>query len=234
MRRFAAYTLFFISLLTLIALLLNLAQTVAGYGGLGMAATMWACFGAVYALLLVEPMVRAALLIRREPDVERTRRVEDMGALAAIYSGIKTPRFYVYGSDKLEVMVTGIGRNTTVLLSAGAARLDESLLRAILAHEFGHIRLGHSVVRLAIYGSLLTLAILANSVPMVALLANFCALWAMRTMEYAADRDAARIVGAADIRAALAHVGQVTGDSPGWLSYFSAHPTFRARIARLA
>lgn len=234
MRRITRFTLFFASLLILVALLDNLARTLAGFGGVGVAATMWACFGAVYALLLLEPMVRAALLIRREPDIASIRRVEHIGALAAADSGIQTPRFYVYESDKLDVMVTGMAQGTTVLMSAGAARLDEGLMRAILAHEFGHIRLRHSLVRLAIYGSLLTLAILTSNTPFVVLLANFFALWAMRQMEYAADRHAAGIVGAAEIRAALVHVAEATGDAPVWQALLSAHPTFRDRIGRLS
>lgn len=227
------YLLLFVSLLAMVGLIEALAKAVAGYGGLGFAVTLWACFGAAYAWLLLEPMVRPMLLMRRAVHDDREWRVREIGVGMAQDSGTENPKFYVYDSDRFDVMVSGIGRGVTILVSGAAAELDERRLRSILAHEFGHIKLRHAVIRLTMYGSLLTLAILGQSVTAVVLPANLFVLWTMRQMEFAADREAARVVGRDNVREALEHVGSVLGDIPGWQSAFSTHPTFRDRIARM-
>lgn len=228
------YLLLFVSLLSMVALIEALAKAVSGFGGFGFALTLWACFGAAYGWMLVEPMIRALLLKRLSVDVVSLHLVKRIGARVAHDSGSPTPRFYVYDSTKFDVMVTGIGKGVTIMVSGTAARLDEIKLRSVLAHEFGHIRQKHAVVRVALYGSLLTLAIIGNSTALVALPANFFVLWTMRQMEFAADREAARVVGAGDFKEALAHVASVLGDIPAWQSVFSTHPSFRARISRLS
>jgi Zn-dependent protease with chaperone function len=227
------YLLLFASLLSMVALIEALAKAVAGYGGFGFAVTLWACFGAAYGWLLVEPMIRALLLKRKTVDACRHRRVRRIGERIARDSGTPYPRFYMYESTKFDVMVTGIGKGVTILVSGAAAQLDDNQLRSVLAHEFGHIRLKHALIRLTMYGSLLSLAVISNSSTMIALPANFFVLWTMRQMEFAADRDAARLVGADNVRAALEHVDAVLGDIPAWQSFFSTHPTFRSRISRL-
>lgn len=227
------YLLLFVSLLAMVGLIEALAKAVAGYGGLGFAVTLWACFGAAYAWLLLEPMIRPLLLMRKAVHDSSERRVREIGAGVAKESGTANPKFYVYDSDKFDVMVSGIGRGVTILVSGAAADLGDRQLRSILAHEFGHIRLRHSLIRLTMYGSLLTLAIVGQSVTAVVLPANLFVLWTMRQMEFAADRDAARVVGRNNVREALEHVGQVLGDIPAWQSAFSTHPTFRDRIARM-
>lgn len=227
------YVLLFVCLLSMVALIEALAKAVSGYGGFGFAVTLWACFGAAYGWLLVEPMIRALLLMRRTVRDSSDRRVRRIGLQVAGESGTDCPKFYVYESAQFEVMVSGIGKGVTILVSGVAAELDDCKLRSVLAHEFGHIRLRHAVIRLTMYGSLLTLAIIGHSMTAVVLPANLFVLWTMRQMEYAADRDAARVVGPANVRAALEHVGAVLGDIPAWQSVFSTHPTFRARVARL-
>jgi Zn-dependent protease with chaperone function len=227
------YLLLFASLLSMVALIEALAKAVAGYGGFGFAVTLWACFGAAYGWLLVEPMIRALLLKRKSIDAASLQRVRRIGARVARDSGASYPRFYVYDSPIFDVMVTGIAKGVTIVVSGAAAQLDENKLRSVLAHEFGHIRLKHAVIRLTMYGSLLSMAVIGNSTVMVAVPANFFVLWTMRQMEFAADRDAARVVGAGNVREALEHVSAVLGDIPAWQSIFSTHPTFRSRISRL-
>ena len=225
--------LLFVGLLSMVALIEALAKAVAGYGGLGFAVTLWACFAAAYGWLLIEPMIRALLLMRRAVHDSSAWRVRRIGAEVAMSSGTRRPRFYVYESQKFDVMVSGIGRGLTILVSGEAATLEDRKLRSVLAHEFGHIRLRHALIRLAMYGSLLSLVMVGYSVTAVIVPANFFALWTMRQMEFAADRDAARMVGPDDVRAALEHVGGALGDIPQWQAVFSTHPTFRERIARL-
>jgi len=227
------YVLLFVCLLSMVSLIEALAKAVSDYGGLGFAVTLWACFGAAYGWLLVEPMIRALLLMRRTVHDGSERRVELIGASVALESGTAFPRFYVYEDAKFDVMVSGIGKGATILVSGAAAALDDRKLRSVLAHEFGHIRLRHSLIRLTMYGSLLTLAIIGQGITAVVLPANLFVLWTMRQMEYAADRAAAHVVGAGEVRVALEHIGTVLGDIPTWQSVFSTHPTFRQRIARV-
>ncbi|NHZ99041.1 M48 family metalloprotease [Massilia sp. CCM 8734] len=232
--RITRYLLLFVSLLAIVELIESLAKAVAGYGGFGFAVTLWACFGAAYGWLLVEPMIRPLLLMRRTVRGSSERRVRRIGAGIARDSGTANPKFYVYESEKFDVMVSGIGRGVTILVSGAAADVDDQQLRSILAHEFGHIRLRHSLIRLTMYGSLLSLAIVGHSMTAIVLPANLFVLWTMRQMEFAADRDAARVVGRNDVRTALERVGGVLGDIPQWQAVFSTHPTFRDRIARLS
>jgi Zn-dependent protease with chaperone function len=229
----ARYLLLFAGLLSMVALIDALGRAVAGYGRFGFAVTLWACFGAAYGWLLVEPMIMALPLKRRTVDGRLLRRVRRIGARMARDSGIPCPRFQVYECAKFDVMVTGLGKGATILVGGAVARLGDDHLRAVLAHEFGHIRLKHALIRLSLYGSLLSLAIIGDSTVAVALPANFFVLWTMRRMEFAADRDAARLVGASGVRAALEHVGAALGDMPAWQAVFGTHPTFRARIKRL-
>lgn len=228
------YLLLFVSLLAMVGMIEALAKAVAGYGGLGFVVTLWACFGAAYAWLLIEPMIRPLLLMRRAVHDSSERRVRQIGADVASDAGTMNPKFYVYDSETFDVMVSGIGKGATILVSGAAADLDDRRLRSILAQEFGHIRLRHSLIRLTMYGSLLSLAIIGQRVTAVVLPANMFVLWTMRQMEFAADRDAARLVGSSDVRAALEHVGAVLGDIPDWQAAFSTLPTFRDRIARLS
>lgn len=229
------YLLLFICLVAVVALVEALAKAVAGWGNSGFAVTLWACFGVAYGWLLIEPMVRVLLLKRMVAGAGRQHqhRVRRLGAALARVSGVAIPRFYVYESDKFDVTVSGIGKGVTILLSDQAARIDDDLLESVLAHEFGHIRLRHALIRLTIYGSLLSLVIIGHSTAAIAVMANFFVLWTMRQMELSADHDAARMVGATRMRAALAYVGEVLGDMPAWQTACSSHPTFRARIARL-
>jgi Zn-dependent protease with chaperone function len=227
------YLLLGVSFLAVLALLDGVAKAVVNFGGFGFAVTVWVCFGAAYAWLLVEPIVDAALVLRKGQDKAILERVDRIGRSVALECKVATQRFVVYQHDKFDVMVVGIGRTTTIFVSEAAATLAEPELRAVLAHEYSHIRLGHSVTRLLLYGSLLALAMIGNNTPLVALLANIFVLWTMRQMEYAADNAAAKIVGEESVSAALELVCSMLGDIPKWQSFFSTHPTFKERIERL-
>jgi Zn-dependent protease with chaperone function len=227
------YVLLFVCLLAVVALVEALAKAVVSWGDFGFAVTLWACFGVAYAWLLIEPSVRGLILKQRVAAGRKQHRVRRIGAEIAAKGGVHPPRFYVYDGSKFDVMVSGIGKGVTILVSESAARLDDATLRSVLAHEFGHIRLRHALIRLTMYGSLLSLAIIGHSTAAVAVPANFFVLWTMRQMEFAADRDAARLVGFSDMMAALRAMGDAMGDIPSWQTAVSTHPSFRSRIARL-
>lgn len=227
------YVLLFICLLAMVSLIEALADSVAGWGNVGFAVTLWACFGAAYGWLLVEPTVRS-LLVKRKVSVNgRQHRVRRIGAGLSQSSGVDFPRFYVYEGGKFDVTVSGIGGGATILISDQAASLEDDQLRSVLAHEYGHIRLRHGLIRLTMYGSLLSLAIIGHTTAAIAVPANFFVLWTMRQMEFAADKEAARMVGKENMCVTLGLIARDLGDLPAWQTVFSTHPSFRARIARL-
>lgn len=227
------YMVLGMSLMVLLAVLDGLARSVANYEGVGMAVTLWACFGVVYAWLLLEPMIDSAMVLHKIEHGEMVDRVRCLATSVARDGNMPLPKFCVYKDSKFDVMTVGIGKAVTVFISEPAAMLGDVELRAIMAHEFGHIRLGHSVTRLCLYGSLLALAMLGNGTPIVAMLANIFVLWTMRQMEFAADGAAALIVGGESVKTALRTVEDLLGDAPKWQTYFSTHPRFSDRIERL-
>jgi Zn-dependent protease with chaperone function len=160
-------------------------------------------------------------------------RINRIGREVALEFDIPTPTFCVYQDEKFDVMVVGIGNMATVFLSEPVSCFGDLELKAILAHEYGHIRLKHSMVRLSLYGSLLALAIIGSGTPMLAILANIFVLWTMRQMEFAADHVAVLAVGVDNFKSTLMLVGCSFGDVPSWQIYFSTHPSFRQRVERL-
>ena len=227
------YLLLFVSLLSVVTLVEGIAKFLVDFGGLGVALALWLCFGTCYAWLLVEPIVDAGLVFQREYDQDILERIRFIGTKLSEECGIKAPTFMVYRNNKFDVMVVGIGRDTTIFISEIAAKLPDEYLRAVLAHEYGHIHLGHSATRLLIYSALLVLAMVGGSTPFLAILSNVFFLWIMRKMEYAADGFAANIVGDDHLRSALVFIEGMIGDVPKWQTVFSTHPSFKDRFARL-
>lgn len=227
------YILLFTTLMAVVTLIDELAKAVASFGSVGFAVTLWACFGVAYGWLLIEPMIDRAMILRKMQKNYVTDRINRLGREVALEFDIPTPKFCVYQDEKFDVMVVGIGNMTTVFLSESVASFGDLELKAILAHEYGHIRLKHSMVRLSLYGSLLTLAIIGSGTPMLAIVANIFVLWTMRQMEFAADHAAVLAVGIDNFKSTLMLVGCSFGDVPRWQTYFSTHPSFRQRIERL-
>lgn len=222
------------SLLALLGVLDSIARSFTEFDGIGFAVTLWSCFAAVYGWLLLEPMIDSALLIKKiEKAPEMTRLIRLANDIAA-RTGMRVPNFVMYSDTRFNVVTVGIGRHQTIIISDHAASLPDAQLGAIIAHEYGHIQLKHPVMRLALYGSLLALAMIANGTPLLALSANLFVLWSMRQMEFAADAQAARTVGKPAMHGALESVCEMMGgDMPVWQTAFNTHPTFLARTRRL-
>ncbi len=224
-----------LALLALLAILDSLARALIGFGGPGFAVTLWACFATVYAWLLLEPLVSSLMLLSNVRDPLVLDRLDAMAKHVAAQGKMGTvPRLQVYQDAAFGVMTVGLGKAATIFMSSSVASMDESELRAIIAHECGHIKLGHAVVRLCVFGSLLALAIVINGMPVIAMVANLFVLWTMRQMEFQADRSAAQIVGREAVAAALSSARTVLGEVAAWQTLFSTHPRFSARIERLA
>lgn len=229
----ARYLVLAVSFLAVLAALDGLVRAVDPRQGLGLAVTLWVCFGTVYGWLLIEPIVDARMVLRKVKDEAVLSKLGAIVDEVAERAQISPPQFVVYQDDRFDVMTVGIGKYVTIFMSDSATRIGDEELRAILAHEFGHIRLGHANTRLAVYGSLLVMAMISNSTPLVAMLANLFVLWIMRQMEFAADGVAGQVVGNESVRLALRKVGDILGDVPKWQEFFSTHPRFARRISRL-
>lgn len=227
------YLILGVSLLAVLAVMDSLVRTVVTFGSFGFALTLWACFGVVYAWLLLEPMVSAAMVLRKVRDQDVLDRITCLVEQVSKGCGILTPNICVYQDNQFDVVTVGIGNRITIFISSALAKLDDTEFKAVIAHECGHIHLGHSVTRLFMYGSLLTMAMISNNTPLVVMLANLFVLWAMRQMEYAADGVAAKTVGDEGIKGALIFFQSMLGDIPKWQTFFSTHPRFAQRIKRL-
>lgn len=228
------YLMLAVSLLSLLAILDALAREVAGMQGVGFAIVVWSSFGAVFAWIALEPAIHTAMLVgkvRLGPVVDKVARISEG---VARHAGAPAPAVCLYESENFDVVTMGMGKDSTIFMSTAVAILPETDLRAIVAHEYGHVVLRHGVTRLGLYGSLLTLAMLADGAPFLALAANLFVLWCMRQMEFRADAIAAHLVGAHEVCAALRTARGALGDTPRWMTVFNTHPTFEDRIKALA
>lgn len=221
------------SLLAVVALIDGLCQALRGLGGFGFMVVLWACFATAAAWLYLEPIIDRALLLRKINDPVQTARINRIAQEVADQFQIPCPQLCVYDDKHFDMMVVGIGKWSTIFISVPATTIDDFELKAILAHEYGHIRLRHAVTRIALYGCLLSLAMLSNGTNFIVLPANLFMLWTMRQMEYAADKAASEVVGVSQVTAALNHISKGITDPPTWQTVFSTHPTFAQRINRL-
>jgi Zn-dependent protease with chaperone function len=228
------YLVLGVSLLAVLAVLDALTTALAGLEALGLALLASACFAVVFGWLLVEPTVHTAMLVGKIEGGADVARVNLAAATVAVGAGLRqAPRVCVYSSEVFNVMTFGVGGGSKIFMSTRAAALPDKELRAIIAHEYGHLLLNHPLARLALFGSLLSLAMLSTGVPAIALSANVFVFWCMRQMEFRADAVAAQLVGAESVCSALDRVQVILGEMPRWQSVFSTHPRFADRISSL-
>lgn len=228
------YLLLASGLLIGLALLDAIARSVHVLQGAGFAVLLWSCFGAALGWLLLEPLVQTAMVVGKlqpeEPMVEKVKKIaEEVCALGKR----KAPDICVYESNAMAATTVGLGFRSKVFVSRYVAELPADQLRAIFAHEVGHIALHHGVARLALYSALLALAMLSSGVPLAPMLANLFVLWCTRQMEFKADQVAASLVGSDPVKAVLQRSLVEFGDVPAWQNVFNTHPPFSERIRRL-
>lgn len=230
--RFLLYMLLLAVLLAVLSLIQSLADATIELERLRFLVVPWACYSTVYACLLIEPTLRSQLLLSDQCGGSDRVRVLLISATLLVAAGIRHPSFLIYKSSRVDVYVCGIGKRATIIMSRGVALLDKDDLRCVLAHEFAHIRLLHPYVRLMMFGSLLSFAMLIQIAPMAMLLVNLIVLWIMRQMEFSADDEAARIVGRHQLCSTLCRMQKLFSDSPEWQHIVCSHPSFQRRIAR--
>ncbi len=219
-------------LLASLVLLGTFASAVAIYGAAGHFAAIAVCFAAAATWFYLEPRVFTELLASREFKGELSG-VRQMVTQLAHECGVRAPRVWVYESRTFGVRLKGLNRCSTVFVSSIAADLAPAVLRAVLAHELGHIKLNHPLYRFMLLATMLSLAMVGTEILLVVVLANVFVLWLLRRMELAADSAGARIVGVDCAKLALTLIRDMLGDTPRWQTIFSTHPTFRMRLERL-
>ncbi len=188
--------------------------------------------GAFISLLMSKHLARTGMQMQRieVPQTAKERLVYNSVAQLAQRLGVGMPEVWVYWNDEPNAFATGPGRNhSMVAVSSGLVNLlDDNEVRAVLAHEMGHVYNGDMLSTTLLQGLMNTfvfwLAMLAarqfDDKPMVAFMVSivlqiglsFLALipitWFSRHREFAADRFAAEQVGVMPMISALQRIHQ--------------------------
>lgn len=188
--------------------------------------------GAFISLLMSKQLARAGMQMQRieQPQSAKERLIYDAVAQLSTRLGIRMPEVWVYWSDDPNAFATGPGRNhSMVAVSSGLVNLlNDNEVRAVLAHEMGHVYNGDMVSTTLLQGLMNTfvfwLSMLAarqfDDRPMIAFAVSmflqvalsFLALipitWFSRRREFAADRFAAEQVGVGPMISALQKLHQ--------------------------
>ena len=131
-------TLFLFSLLT--ALLVAIGWAIGGYGGMVVFLVIGAVmnFGSYWFSDKLALRMAGAKEVSREEEPNLHNSVEEVANLA----GIPKPRVYIVNNDMPNAFATGRNpKHAAVAVTTGIMRLlNERELRAVMAHELGHIK----------------------------------------------------------------------------------------------
>ena len=192
--------------------------------------------GAFISLLFSKQFARSMYRMQRvvNPKTEKEILVYNTVKELSARAGIRMPEVWVYWDDEPNAFATGPSRNNAmVAVSSGLVQnLDDDEVRAVLAHEIGHIANGDMLATTLLQGLMNTFVyflstfiarIVASAtsrdeepnwlvyslVQMVlqilfSVLATIVVMWHSRRREFAADRFAAEMVGPEPMIRALA------------------------------
>ena len=190
--------------------------------------------GAFISLLFSKQMARMGMQMQRidVPQTAKEQLVYNTVAEQARSIGIKMPEVWVYWSEEPNAFATGPSRNNSmVAVSSGLVmNLNDDEVRAVLAHEMGHIQNGDMLAMTLLQGLMNTfvywismlvsrwfydengnptfMSFMISMVLQIAL--SFLALipvtWFSRRREFRADRFAAQQYGAPAMIAALERI----------------------------
>lgn len=193
-------------------------------------------------------------------------------------ANIKTPEFGIFKSQQLNAFATGSSKNKSmVAVSSGLINhMNRDEVEAVIAHEISHISSGDMITMTLIQGIINTFVIFFSRVIghivdrvifkvqrghgpayfitsivvqiLLSILANIIVMWFSRKREYAADLEAAKLVGTDKMISALkilalksplalpdqmAAFGIAGGKEKSYKSLFSSHPSIESRIELL-
>tara|TARA_B100000768_G_scaffold180551_1_gene200849 strand:+ start:1126 stop:2007 length:882 start_codon:yes stop_codon:yes gene_type:complete len=193
-------------------------------------------------------------------------------------ANIKTPEFGIFKSQQLNAFATGSSKNKSmVAVSSGLINhMNRDEVEGVIAHEISHISSGDMITMTLIQGIINTFVIFFSRVIghivdrvifkvqrghgpayfitsivvqiLLSILANIIVMWFSRKREYAADLEAAKLVGTDKMISALkilalksplalpdqmAAFGIAGGKEKSYKSLFSSHPSIESRIELL-
>lgn len=247
-------------------------------GSVNASSLLWALVlgfgGAFISLFMSKRLARMGMQMQRieQPQTAKEHLVYNTVAEISQKLNITMPEVWVYWADEPNAFATGPGRNSSmVAVSSGLVMaLNDAEVKSVLAHEMGHVYNGDMVTTTLLQGLMNTfvywLSMLASRQfsdrPMVAMLVSitlqivlsFLALipitWFSRRREYAADRFAAEIYGAAPMISALEKIHRRAGErvvehnvqqdplatariDGNWKGLFATHPPIELRVEAL-
>lgn len=209
------------------------------------AALMFAGGYAVILALVARAQGRYAYTERRLPDLQGEARTTAEEALEA--SGLKPSAVLVAPFPSFNAFVQGLRTCVVIVDQRAAQELSKPELRALVAHEAGHLRRGDTLRHLAIptlamtWGMVLGLIQHTEAAIAPVALAFYFAVGpaAIQFAELRADRFAAALVGAEETGRMLRRVhadrplGFERAASMPVLGAFLSHPPLEARLANL-
>ena len=197
--------------------------------------------GAFISLLMSKPMARSMYPMQRvtQPRTPKEALVFNTIKELAARNGVKMPEVWVYWDDDPNAFATGPGANhSMVAVSSGLVNnLSDDEVRAVLAHEMGHVCNGDMVATTLLQGLMNTFVyFLAGVIARIAasagsrdgemnymvyflvnmllqvlfsVLAMIVVMWHSRRREFRADAFAARMVGAEPMIRALQKIDAI-------------------------
>ncbi len=181
--------------------------------------------GAFISLWMSKPMAKSMYQMQQiiEPATPKERLVFETVAELASRNGVKMPEVWVYWDDEPNAFATGPSRNNSMIaVSSGlVTNLTDDEVRAVLAHEMGHVCNGDMVATTLLQGLMNTFvyflaSMIARMVAsrdngemnylvyfivdmilqiMFSVLAMIVVMWHSRRREFRADAFAARMYG---------------------------------------
>jgi beta-barrel assembly-enhancing protease len=182
---------------------------------------------------------------RRQPvSIERDARVRRILRALGEAGSFRFPAYLAFRLDSPEINAMALPGGH-ILVTRGLMQLtdvSDDELAAILAHEIGHIELGHSrkaLIRTNRTKALNLVLSLVGRSPgaAVGMATSLAELGISREAELEADAFALSLLARSPYRpeGLAAFLGRARRDErlPGWMSFLSTHPAVDERIARL-
>jgi len=199
--------------------------------------------GAFISLFMSKWMVKRGMQMQQitNPSTAKEKLVFETVQSLAQREGIKMPEVWVYWDDVPNAFATGPTRNSSmVAVSSGLAmNLSDNELRAVLAHEMGHIANGDMLATTLLQGLMNTFvyfiarmvsepirernALMGFVVDLILQIAlSFLAMipvsWFSRRREFGADAYAADAIGAPAMIAALRKIEALSNQSAAYVN----------------
>ena len=218
-------------------------QLVTVLGGSRLQADFASTVGVV-ALLMSWPWIGPALTERlMDPSklqLDEAKHEEVTQAICKMLpAGVKPPRLVFFKDEVPQGISLGTKHGSIMALSTGVSSgMSDSQMRAVVAHELGHILGGHTTQSFWFLGALFFSKGLFGAFGLpVAMFLLLIYLYLLRSNEFEADRRAAVLVGRESMSAALVRLKSTTRSNKvnesRWVTWLSTHPAFSQRIERL-